>query len=75
MTRDGEGPVGVTDRDKSKWQLSTKKKKTSKKRPTLLIRIALKKLKNIFNYLPLVRAEKGISDDKIWNVKPPSGAY
>jgi hypothetical protein len=71
--------VGVTDRDKSsdksKWQLPTKKKETSKKRPKLLIRIALKKLKNIFNYLPLVRAEKRISDDQIWNRKPPSGAY
>ncbi len=52
----GDGPVGVTDRhkrsDKSKWQLQTKKKKKpSKRRPKLLIRIALKKLKNIFNYL------------------------
>jgi hypothetical protein len=71
MARDRwESPTGI--KANGNFQL---KKKTSKKRPTLLIRKALKKLKNIFNYLPLVRAEKGISDDKIWNVKPPSGAY
>ncbi len=29
---DGEGPVGVTDRAKSKWQLPTKKKRNFKEK-------------------------------------------
>ena len=64
-----EAPTGIKARIKANGNFKLKKK-TSKKRPTLLIRIALKKLKNIFNYLPLVRAEKRISDDQIWNEKP-----
>lgn len=58
---------------KSKWQLSTKKnnfKKNIKKRPKLMIRIALKELKNIFT---VVKAEKRNLDYKIQNEKPPSG--
>jgi hypothetical protein len=46
----GEGPMGVTNRNESNWKLSTKEEKETqlktknlKKRPKLVIRIALNK--------------------------------